>query len=51
MRDIKIKAQHIVVSNTMTCGKLVIKCPRKPREAWRSAEGVSPKDFHEAPEA
>ena len=39
------------ISNTITWGKLVIKCPRKPREIWGSAEGVSPRDFHEVPEA
>ena len=35
-----------VVSNTMTWGKLVIKCPRKPKEVWGSSEGVSPWDIH-----
>ena len=29
---IRIKCCFIIISNTMTWGKLVIKCPRKPRE-------------------
>ena len=28
---------RLIISNTMTLGKLVIKCPRKPREGlWKS---------------
>ena len=40
-----------IISNTMTWGKLLVKCPRDPREVWGSTEGTSPRDFHKSPEA
>ena len=32
-----LKAKSLIISNTMTLGKLLIKCPLKPREdLWKS---------------